>query len=97
MPYLTACSRADDMELLNKLVAHLGGRDYLCTGTEMFSLVDMEEVHSGQMATLFKTSIDICAKHIDSCLVCSGRGFICEICKVILLLFIRNFYNILHF
>lgn len=79
--YLTACSRAEELDLVDRLLILLAGRDYICTGTEMFSVLDIEEVHSGQMLQALKSGIDLCSKHIDSCLICSGRGFICEICK----------------
>jgi len=79
--YIIACKKAIEQELAERLYNLLGGRDYLCTDTEIFSILDLEEIHAGQMGQLIKLGMDICSKHIDGCLVCSGRGFICELCK----------------
>jgi len=79
--YIIACKKAIEEDVGTRLYNLLGGRDYLCTETEIFSLLDLEEIHGGQMDQVIKIGIDMCSKHIDACLVCSGRGFICEICK----------------
>eukprot|EP00088_Acartia_fossae_P004865 TRINITY_DN12103_c0_g1_i6.p1 TRINITY_DN12103_c0_g1~~TRINITY_DN12103_c0_g1_i6.p1 ORF type:complete len:954 (-),score=221.58 TRINITY_DN12103_c0_g1_i6:488-3349(-) len=86
--YLTACSRAgDQLDKLAAIVSVGGGggggsnREHLYTDTEMFSVQDVAGIQSGELASVLRLCIDVCEKHITSCLVCSGRGFICEICK----------------
>ena len=84
--YLTACSRAaDQLDKLAAIVSVGGGgssREHLYTDTEMFSVQDVAGIQSGELASVPRLCIDVCEKHITTCLVCSGRGFICEICKV---------------
>eukprot|EP00090_Calanus_glacialis_P015181 TRINITY_DN24037_c0_g1_i1.p1 TRINITY_DN24037_c0_g1~~TRINITY_DN24037_c0_g1_i1.p1 ORF type:complete len:775 (-),score=278.46 TRINITY_DN24037_c0_g1_i1:166-2490(-) len=79
--YLTACSRAGQEGAKVSLAEAVWPREYLYTGTDMYSLRDMEQLYTGELITTLTTAVGLCMKHVSSCLVCSGRGFICELCK----------------
>jgi len=79
--YLTACSRAGQQGVKVALAEVVWPREYLYTGTDLYSLRDMEQLFTGELITTLTTAVKLCVKHVTSCLVCSGRGFICELCK----------------
>ena len=75
----------------------MGGRDHLYTDTNTFSFMDLEELEKGELTTALKNAIKFCLGHVSSCLICAGRGFICEVCQVnkkfkIQFNFIQKFY-----
>lgn len=41
---------------------------------------DLLQVPSGQLAQSLKKSIKFATKHVFECPLCSGKGFICELC-----------------
>jgi len=79
--YLTACSRAGQEGVKVALAEAVWPREYLYTGTDLYSLRDMEQLFTGELITTLTMAVSLCMKHVSSCLVCSGRGFICELCK----------------
>jgi len=79
--YLTACSRAGQQGVKVALAEVVWPREYLYTGTDMYSLRDMEQLYTGELITTLTTAVKLCVKHVTCCLVCSGRGFICELCR----------------
>jgi len=79
--YLTACSRAGQEGVAVALAEAVWPREYLYSGTDLYSLRDMEQLYSGELITTLTMAVNLCMKHVSSCLVCSGRGFICELCK----------------
>eukprot|EP00092_Neocalanus_flemingeri_P000913 GFUD01000971.1.p2 GENE.GFUD01000971.1~~GFUD01000971.1.p2 ORF type:complete len:422 (-),score=154.88 GFUD01000971.1:325-1590(-) len=79
--YLTACSRAGQEGVKVALAESVWPREYLYTGTDLYSLRDMEQLYTGELITTLTTAVKLCVKHVTSCLVCSGRGFICELCR----------------
>ena len=80
--YIFACSRAADLNLTEELLRLMGGRDHLYTDTNTFSFMDLEELEKGELTTALKNAIKFCLGHVSSCLICAGRGFICEVCQV---------------
>jgi len=79
--YIFACSRAADLNLAEELLRLMGGRDHLYTDTNTFSFMDLEELEKGELTTALKNAIKFCLGHVSSCLICAGRGFICEVCQ----------------
>ena len=79
--YLTACSRASQEGVKMSLAEVVWPREYLYTGTELYSISDLAELHSGQLVPTLSSAVSLCTRHVTRCLVCSGRGFICEICR----------------
>lgn len=79
--YLTACSRAARQGVKVDLAEAVWPRDYLYTETDRYSVEDLEQLWAGQLLPSLTTAVTLCLKHINSCLICSGRGFICELCN----------------
>ena len=79
--YLTACPRAAQEGIKVTLAEIVWPRDYLYSGTEVYSIEDLEQLHSGQLIATLVSAVKLCIRHVTSCLICSGRGFICEICR----------------
>jgi len=79
--YLTACSRAQAEGVKVALAEVVWPREYLYTSTDTYSIQDMEQLHRGELVTTLQAGLRLCTQHVMSCLVCSGRGFICEVCQ----------------
>ena len=79
--YLTACAKANQEGVKVALAEIVWPREYLYTDTEMYSIQDLEQLHSGLLISTLTSAVKLCTNHVNSCLICSGRGFICEICK----------------
>lgn len=79
--YLTACSRAGQEGVQVSLAESVWPREYLYSGTDLYSVRDLEQLHSGELLTTLSGAVRMCVKHVMSCLVCSGRGFLCELCS----------------
>lgn len=79
--YLSACSRAQAEGVKVALAEVVWPREYLYTSTDIFSIQDMEQLHRGELVTTLQVGLRLCTRHVMSCLVCSGRGFICEVCQ----------------
>ena len=79
--YLSACSRAQAEGVKVALAEVVWPREYLYTSTDIFSIQDMEQLHRGELVTTLQVGLRLCTRHVMSCLVGSGRGFICEVCQ----------------
>jgi len=79
--YLSACSKANQEGIKVTLAEIVWPREYLYTETEMYSINDVNQLHSGELITTLTAAVKLCIDHVARCLICSGRGFICEICR----------------
>jgi len=79
--YLTACPRATESHLPAELLVMLRNREYLITDTDTYSILDLEELWRGELTEVLRRAVLYCLAHVDACLICAGRGFICEICQ----------------
>jgi hypothetical protein len=79
--YLAACTRAQAEGVKVALAETVWPREYLYTGTELYSISDMEQLHRGELLVTLRAAVKVCTNHVLGCLVCSGRGFICEVCS----------------
>merc|ERR1719266_2157604 len=79
--YLTACARAQSEGVKVALAEVVWPREYLYTSTDTYSIQDMEQLHRGELVTTLQAGLRLCTQHVMTCLVCSGRGFICEVCQ----------------
>ncbi|KAL3275837.1 hypothetical protein HHI36_020579 [Cryptolaemus montrouzieri] len=76
--YLLVCRLASEDHLLWKEV----DSPHLIENTNLYSLQDLVNVHSGELFIKIQTWIDSFTKHIKvTCEICKGRGHICEICS----------------
>ena len=76
--YLLTCRNQEPLEGLRVL---LGDREYLHGNVDMYSVRDLEEIGNGKLLDLLESAEKHCADHIYDCLLCSGKGFICEVCR----------------
>ena len=79
--YLSACTRASQEGVKVSLAETVWPREYLYTQTETYSLADLQQLHSGLLVSTLAAAVKLCLGHVSKCLICSGRGFICEICR----------------
>lgn len=79
--YVAACSRAASLAIKHKMDELLDNRDYLYSETELYSLLDLEQLYRGELLPTLARVVDLCTAHVESCLICGGRGFICEVCQ----------------
>lgn len=56
-------------------------REYLWDDIHQYSLLDLIQVQSGQLAHHLKKIIAHCTKHVYKCKLCCLKGFFCEICN----------------
>ncbi|CAH1102467.1 unnamed protein product [Psylliodes chrysocephalus] len=76
--YLTVCRKANEEHILWKHVDN----PHLLDNTDMYSLQDLVDVHSGDLPFKLQTLLDVFSNHIKiDCDICKGRGHICEICS----------------
>ncbi|XP_045464923.1 differentially expressed in FDCP 8 homolog [Harmonia axyridis] len=76
--YLLVCRIANEDHLLWKEI----DVPHLLETTNMYSLQDLVDVHSGEIFIKIQTWIDTFTKHIKvDCEICKGRGHICEVCS----------------
>lgn len=76
--YLVTCREAREQ----KLVWHqFSDRTHFLQDSEMFSLRDLVEINAGTLVPQLESAINIFIKHIkQDCAICSGQGYICELC-----------------
>ncbi|XP_064610811.1 LOW QUALITY PROTEIN: uncharacterized protein LOC135475013 [Liolophura sinensis] len=56
-------------------------KEYLYDHLHIYSLSDLLQVMSGQLAQNLRKLVRFATKHIYECRLCSQKGFICEICN----------------
>ena len=78
--YISACARAGDTE--QKIGELLRGRAHLYADSHWYAIGDLEELHRGELMEALQRAVRCALGHVDGCLVCAGRGFICELCQV---------------
>ena len=80
--YLTTClsrKKPNAKKQFNKL---LHPRTYLVEEDAKFAISDFEDMHSGKLKSLMTEAAKLARNHIlKDCVLCSNRGFICELCR----------------
>lgn len=71
--YLCAC--ADGTNLLSPLFVQLGDVN------KKYSMGHLQAINDGSLETQLTELTEICRSHITSCDLCSGKGYLCEVCK----------------
>ena len=56
-------------------------RVYLYEEVDMYAIHDLEDIHNGKMLALLHSAVRFARSHILSCVLCSGKGFNCEVCR----------------
>lgn len=76
--YLLVCRLATEDHILWKSVS----TPHLIESTDLYSLQDLVDTHSGELPMKLGMWVDVFTNHIKKeCTVCQGRGHICEICS----------------
>ncbi|ESO83659.1 hypothetical protein LOTGIDRAFT_236498 [Lottia gigantea] len=75
--YLFTCNQAMAEELRKRVWP----REFLYDDIHVYSLGDFFHVYSGQLARSLKEINKFAMNHVYDCLLCSQKGFICEICS----------------
>ncbi|KAM3718392.1 Pleckstrin [Dirofilaria immitis] len=75
--YLQSCRKsvAEDLE------SRIRPKDYFYKDIHLYSFADLLTVISGYMETHLNNLLNFTTEHIRRCLLCSQKGFICEICS----------------
>lgn len=76
--YLSECRIAINEKLFDN---NVGARRYLIQTTNMYSIADMVAVENGQLYECLNKMYCIFDSHIRACDICTGKGFLCEVCN----------------
>ncbi|XP_053664980.1 differentially expressed in FDCP 8 homolog [Anopheles marshallii] len=76
--YLIACRLADEVKLVTK---QIGERRHLMESVELYSVADLVGVEDGTLVGQLRTLRATFEHHIRTCLICSGKAYICEFCN----------------
>ena len=93
--YLSTCKNGTsaDKTQFHKM---LWPRSYLYEDIDMYAIRDLEEIHwGGKLVNLLNAAFSFAFNHITKCVLCSGKGFICEICREDQVLFPFDFDSIM--
>lgn len=82
--YLTECRLAAASKLLENSV---GTKRHLIQCVNMYSIADLIGVESGFIIEFLNKLFSIFEQHIRPCELCSGKGYVCEICSNIEILY----------
>lgn len=74
--YLTLCRIAVEEKLLLNLVS----RQHFVDGPDLYSIQDLMDINSGLLLPFLQRITQIFQEHIQNCILCKAKGFICEIC-----------------
>lgn len=60
---------------------NLKHRQHFVENSDMYSLIDLVDLHQGRLLPDIERIIRMYSEHItNDCLICKGKGFICELC-----------------
>lgn len=82
--YLTECRIATTAKMLENAI---GARRHLVQSINMYSIADLIGVENGTIIEFLNRLFSTFEQHIRKCELCSGKGYVCEICSNIEVLF----------
>ncbi|XP_031640638.1 differentially expressed in FDCP 8 homolog isoform X2 [Contarinia nasturtii] len=82
--YLTECRIATNAKLLENAI---GARRHLVQSINMYSIADLIGAENGTIIEFLNKLFATFEQHIRKCELCSGKGYVCEICSNIEVLF----------
>lgn len=74
--YLVVCRMAQE----ERLLTHLKDRQHFVEGPDMYSLQDLVDLEGGQLTSYLSSVLDIFREHIQTCVLCMAKSFVCEVC-----------------
>lgn len=82
--YLCECRIATAAKILEGAI---GTKRHLIQNIDMYSISDLIEVESGAIVDFLNRTFATYEQHIRKCQLCSGKGYVCEICRNVEVLF----------
>uniref|UniRef100_A0A1B6C9V8 RUN domain-containing protein n=1 Tax=Clastoptera arizonana TaxID=38151 RepID=A0A1B6C9V8_9HEMI len=79
--YLRAYLEVCKTPILEEMTKKMWPREYLFRFIHIYSISDLIEVPSGVLKQQLEDWITDATKHVTSCWMCRQKGFICEICR----------------
>jgi len=76
--YLFTCQESIALDLRKQVWPS----EHLFEHIHLYSLNDLQQALNGNLFTNLRKSINLAKKHVVSCVLCSQKGFICEICSI---------------
>jgi len=74
--YLIVCRIAQE----EKILTQLHERPHFVDSAHMFSLQDLVDINTGSLTEYLATKLASFQSHITSCVLCTAKSFVCEIC-----------------
>lgn len=81
--YLCECRIANASKILDAI----GGRRHLIQNINMYSIFDLIEVDNGAIVEFLNRIFSTYEQHIRNCMLCTGKGYVCEICRNVEVIF----------
>lgn len=75
--YLTECRVASTSKLLE---TSIGKRRHLIQCVNMYSIADLIAAENGTLGDFLNKLFTLFEQHIRKCELCTGRGYLCEVC-----------------
>lgn len=82
--YLTECRIATTEKLLENSI---GCKRHLVQNINMYSIADLIGVENGSLIEFLNKLFAMFEQHIRKCELCTGKGYLCEICNNVEVLF----------
>lgn len=76
--YLTECRLASTAKLLDGMI---GTRRHLVQCINMYSVADLIGIENGSIIDFLNKTFAAFEQHIRKCELCTGKGYLCEICS----------------
>ncbi|GFO42326.1 pleckstrin homology domain-containing family m member 3 [Plakobranchus ocellatus] len=75
--YLFTCSQ----KMAESLRQKVWPREHLYDRRDLYSITDLLQVQAGTLQRLIKDLVKYSSQHVYSCVLCSQKGYVCEICR----------------
>lgn len=82
--YLCECRIATAAKIIESAI---GNRRHLIQNIDMYSIADLIEVENGAIVEFLNRAFAIYEQHIRKCELCTGKGYVCEVCRNVEVLF----------
>lgn len=82
--YLCECRIATTTKMLENAI---GSKRHLIQNVNMYSIGDLIDVENGAIVEFLNKAFATFEQHIRKCELCSGKGYVCEICRNVEVLF----------
>eukprot|EP01104_Vermistella_antarctica_P013902 TRINITY_DN4286_c0_g1_i1.p1 TRINITY_DN4286_c0_g1~~TRINITY_DN4286_c0_g1_i1.p1 ORF type:complete len:832 (-),score=141.28 TRINITY_DN4286_c0_g1_i1:72-2567(-) len=74
--FIFTCARKET----RVLKARLATRKHFLLDTDIFSLGDFNDIHSGTLLPVLKKTLLEFSQHVIACVLCQAKGSVCEVC-----------------